>query len=76
MLQAIVHTRPGWESDIEQNSAADIYGLLVRVRLLGRGILTELSLCYSTVCHYSKHNGTSSSYGSVDWIRFWSFELQ
>jgi len=38
----------------------------------GRGILTELSLCYSIVYHYNGLNRTSSSYRLVDWIRLWS----
>ena len=32
-----------------------------------------LSLCYSIVCHYYVHSGTSSSHRSVSWIRFESF---
>jgi len=38
----------------------------------GRGILTELSLCYSIVYHIMVQNGTSSSYRSVNWLRVWS----
>ena len=35
----------------------------------GRGILAELSLCYSIMYWFK---GTSSFYGSLDWIRLWS----
>jgi len=35
----------------------------------GRGILTELSLCCSTVYHYNGAQWYDSSYRSVDWVR-------